>query len=123
MTASRAKIQCLLLVSWAIAGCASVPPPLSELGAAEARIASARELRAARYAPADLDAAESRLQSARTAMQAGDYALAAQQIEQAQVEAELAAAKARAAQAREQVQRKTEDNARLRRQLAVGGGR
>ena len=123
MTASRAKIHCLLAVSCAIAGCASVPPPLSELSAAEARIATARELRAARYAQADLDAAESKLQLARTAIDAKDYDLANQQIEQVQAGAELAAAKAREAQAREQVRRKTEDNARLRRQLAVGGGR
>ncbi|MDX2298468.1 MAG: DUF4398 domain-containing protein [Xanthomonadaceae bacterium] len=112
-----------MAVSCAIAGCASVPPPLSELSAAEARIATARELRAARYAQADLDAAESKLQLARTAIDAKDYDLANQQIEQAQAGAELAAAKAREAQAREQVRRKTEDNARLRRQLAVGGGR
>lgn len=122
MTVSRAKIHCLLVVSCVITACASVPPPLAQRDAAEAQISLARELRAARYAPAELEAAESKLQLARAALDAKDYPLASAQIEQAQVAAELAAAKAREAQASQEVQRKTEDNERLRRQLATGGG-
>lgn len=123
MTVSRAKIHGLLVVSFVIAGCASVPPPLAQLDAAESQISLARELRAARFAQAELDAAEAKLQQARAAINAKDYPLASAQIEQAQIEAELAAAKAREAQVGQEVQRKTEDNERLRRQLAVGGAR
>lgn len=122
MTVSRAKIHCLLVVSCVITACASVPPPLAQRDAAEAQISLARELRAARYAPAELEAAESKLQLARAALEAKDYPLASVQIEQAQIAAELAAAKAREAQASQEVQRKTEDNDRLRRQLTTGGG-
>lgn len=123
MTPSRPKIHWLLAISCVIAGCAAAPAPLSQLNTAESQIALARELRAARYAPSDLDVAESRLQLARGAIDAKDYALAGQLIEQGQVAAELAAVRARVAQAEEAVRRKTEENARLRRQLSAGGGR
>src|SRR3546814_7490657 len=66
MTVSPLKIQsCVVLLL--LAGCASVPPPTAALAEAEARIAMAREQRAARYVPADLDAAEATLQAAREA--------------------------------------------------------
>src|SRR3546814_5412396 len=85
MTVSPLKIQsCVVLLL--LAGCASVPPPTAALAEAEARIAMAREQRAARYVPADLDAAEATLQAAREAMAHEDYTLAQQQADEALVQ-------------------------------------
>lgn len=121
MTVSQLKIQsCVVLLL--LAGCASVPPPTTALADAEARIAMAREQRAARYVPADLDAAEATLQAAREAMAQEDYALAQQQADEALVQADLAIAKAREAALREQVREKAEANRQLRVQLGLRGG-
>ncbi|MDP1697947.1 MAG: DUF4398 domain-containing protein [Xanthomonadaceae bacterium] len=121
MTVSPLKIQSCLAVLL-LAGCASVPPPTSALAEAEARIAIAREQRAARYVPADLDAAEATLQAARETMARKDYALAQQQADEVLAQADLAIARAREAALREQVRAKTEDNRQLRQQLGLRGG-
>lgn len=88
---------------------------------AEARIAMAREQRAARHAPADLDAAEAALQGAREAMVREDYALAQQQAAESLVLGDLAIAKAGEAALRAQVRELTEQNRQLRRQLGLRG--
>jgi hypothetical protein len=120
MTVSQLKIQSCLAVLL-LAGCASVPPPSAALAETEARIAMAREQRAARYVPADLDAAEATAQVAREAMASKDYALAQQLAAESLALADLAIAGAREAALREQVRAKAEENRQLRRQLGLRG--
>src|SRR3546814_19962474 len=82
----------------------------------------AREQRAARYVPADLDAAEATLQAAREAMAHEDYTLAQQQADEALVQADLAIAKTREAALIEQVREKSDANRQSRLQLGLRGG-
>lgn len=121
MTVSRLDIPCCAIVLL-LTACASVPPPLSALAEAEAHIATAREQRAARLAPTDLNAAEAALQAAREAMARKDYALAQQQAAQSLVLGDLAIAKAGEATLRAQVRERTEENQQLRAQLGLRGG-
>lgn len=120
MTVLRRKLLCAATVL--LTACASLPPPTAALADAEARIAMAREQRAARYAPADLDAAEAALLAAREAMDRKDFALAQQQASAALVQGDLALARAGEAALRAQVRDKTEENRQLRRQLGLRGG-
>ncbi|PIX60970.1 MAG: hypothetical protein COZ47_04485 [Lysobacterales bacterium CG_4_10_14_3_um_filter_64_11] len=120
MTVLRRKLLCAATVL--LTACASLPPPTAALADAEARIAMAREQRAARYAPADLDAAEAALLAAREAMDRKDFALAQQQASAALVQGDLALARAGEAALRAQVRGKTEENRQLRRQLGLRGG-
>lgn len=120
MTVLRLKIQCCA-IALVLTGCASVPPPRSALAEAEARIATAREHRAARLAPADLDAAEAALQAAREAMAREDYPLAQQQAAESLVLGDLAIAKAGEAALRAQVRQRSEENRQLRAQLGLRG--
>ena len=103
----------------ALAGCASAPPPLSELDDAAALIERAQSADAARHAPADLRFAEDKLARARAAVDDKDYDAAALLADQAEVDAEFALAKARLASARTAVEAKAAANERLRRD--VGG--
>lgn len=121
MTVLRRKIPCTA-IALLLSACASVAPPNLALADAEARIAMAREQRAARYAPADLNAAESALLAAREAMARKDFALAQQQASASLVQGDLAIAKAAEASLRVQLREKTEDNRLLRRQLGLRGG-
>ena len=121
MTPTRSKIHrtaaaALLLVG--LAGCASVPPPTAELGAADAAIATvAATPEATRYAADELAAARHELAAAQAAMAQQDYALALRLAAGAQADVDLARAKGRALAARSAVAAKTEDNEALRRRL------
>jgi hypothetical protein len=72
-----------------LAGCASVPPPDQQLGAARAMVAQAQPL-AARDAPMELSTAQSELARAEQAMKRADYANARIYAEQAEVDAKYA---------------------------------
>jgi hypothetical protein len=120
MTVLRLKIQCCA-IALLLTACASVPPPSSALTEAEARIAMAREQRATRHAPAELDAAEAALQQAREAMAREDYTLAQQQAAESLVLGDLAIAKAGEAALRAQVREQAEQNRQLRMQLGLRG--
>lgn len=119
MTPSRRKIHRTLPVlgALALAACASLPPPVAQLDAADAALVGAREVRAQQLAPEGLRAAEVRLEAARAAMDARDYDEARRLAELAEAEAELATARSRAAAWRAEVERKTGQNASLRRSL------
>ena len=105
-----------------LAGCATAPPPMRELADADQAVRAARDAGAATFAPVELRFAEDKLGRARAASEAEDYAEAGTLARQALVDSELAAAKASAGKARAEVQARSEDNARLRRELLGDGG-
>ena len=72
-----------------LAGCASVPPPSQQLGAARAMVAQAQPV-AARDAPMGLATAQNKLAGAEQAMKREDYANARIYAEQAEVDAKYA---------------------------------
>lgn len=124
MTRTRLEIHAAGLgLAVLLAGCASTPAPTGLLDDADMAVQAAREARADDYAPVELGFAEEKLAAARIAMEEGDYAVAASQAEQAEINAALARARSRAAIGRAQVQQQTEENARLRRELLGDGGR
>lgn len=82
------------------AGCATPPPPSTEiLARAEQSVEQADQAGARRFDPGNLDSAKEKLDRARTAAKKGDQKLAAQLAEQAELDAELAAARGRSASA------------------------
>lgn len=105
-----------------LAACASTPPPRTALDAAELAIENARKLGAQDYAPVELGRATQRLASAGAAFAERDYAAADRDATQAELEAQLAQYRSRAATGREEVRRRTDENARLRRELLGDGG-
>lgn len=100
-----------------VAACASTPPPRGLLDGADRAIGAARAARAEDYAPVELGHAQERLAAARAAMAERDYDAAAQYALQSEVDARLAETRSRAASGREQIQQRSEENARLRREL------
>ena len=120
MTPTRRKIHrtaaaaCLLV---GLAGCASVPPPVAQLDAADAAITVAARSDAQRYAADELAAARNQLAAAQAAMAQRDYVQAQQLAAEAQADADLARAKGRALAAQSAVATKTDDNANLRQRL------
>ena len=106
-----------------LAGCASTPPPTAELAAAESAVAEAAGGSAGDFAPVELGFARDKLAAAQAAVEAREYERARSAAAQAQADAELALAKSRAAQARAEVQRRSEENAALRRDLLGEEGR
>jgi len=120
MTPSRRKIHrtataaCLLVV---VSGCASLPPPTAEIGAANAAITIASTPDGQRYAGDELAAARNDLAAAQVAMAKEDYDRVRMLVAAAMADADLARAKGRALAAQSAVADKTEDNATLRRRL------
>ena len=120
MTPTRRKIHrtaaaaCLLV---GLAGCASVPPPVAQLDAADAAITVAARSDAQRYAADELAAARNQLAAAQAAMAQRDYVQAQQLAAEAQADADLARAKGRALAAQSAVATKIDDNANLRQRL------
>lgn len=106
----------ILALALALAGCASVPPPNDSMNLAQAQLQTARDAGAADYAPVDLGFAQDKFQQAQAAMAERKYADAANLAEESRADAELAQAKARLGAARAQIQRKVQENTRLRQQ-------
>lgn len=99
-------------------GCASIPPPTAELGAADAAIATvAATPEAKRYAADELDAARHELAAAQAAMVQQGYAQARLLSAGALADADLARAKGRALATQSAVVTRAEDNATLHRRL------
>jgi hypothetical protein len=103
-----------------LAACATAPPPMTELAAADAAIGIAREARAAEFAPVEFGFAEDKRRAAEAALDGRDHAAARQLALQAEADAALAAAKSRAAIGRNAVQQKSRENSQLRRELLGG---
>ena len=103
-----------LSLTLTLAGCASVPPPNDSMNLAQAKLQAARDAGAADYAPVDLGFAQDKFQQAQTAMAERKYADAANLAKESRADAELASAKARLGAERAQIQRKVQENTRLR---------
>ena len=114
----------ILVLALTLAGCASVPPPKDSMNLAQSQLQMARHAGAADYAPVDLGFAQDKFQLAQAAMAERKYADAANLAEESRADAELAQAKARLGAARAQIQRKVQENTRLRQQgeQAAGAG-
>jgi hypothetical protein len=110
-----------VLLAGVLTACASTPPPLAELDAADAALLQARNLQAEALAPVELGFAVSKRAEADAAVEQRDYRRAQALANQAAADAALASAKSRAAAARADVQRKTSENARLRAELLGEG--
>ena len=106
----------VLVLALALTGCASVPPPNDSMNQAQNQLQMARDAGAADYAPVDLGFAQDKFQQAQAAMAERKYADAANLAEESRADAELAQAKARLGAARAQIQRKVQENTRLRQQ-------
>jgi hypothetical protein len=120
MTPSRRKIHRTAVAAVLLAGlggCASVPPPTAELGAADNTIHLAATPDVLHYAAAELDAARRELADAQAASAQQDYPQARALAAAAQADADLARAKGRALAEQAEVAAKTEENATLRRRL------
>ncbi|MFA6230609.1 MAG: DUF4398 domain-containing protein [Rhodanobacter sp.] len=103
-----------LVMTLALASCASVPPPNDSMSLAQTQLQSARDAGAADYAPVDLGFAQDKFQAAQAAMAERKYAEAANLAGESVADAELARSKARLAAARSQIQAKLDENNRLR---------
>lgn len=101
-------------IGFALAGCATIPPPDNSMNRAQAQLQAARDADAADYAPVDLGFAQDKFQQAQAAMASRKYAVAADLSEESRADAELAQAKARLGAARAQIQSKVQENTRLR---------
>ncbi|MHB1059008.1 MAG: DUF4398 domain-containing protein [Rhodanobacter sp.] len=112
----RIRAATALLLTLALAGCASVPPPNDSMNMAQSQLQMARDAGAADYAPVDLGFAQDKFQQAQAAMAERKYADAASLAEESRADAELAQAKARLGAARAQIQGKVQENTRLRSQ-------
>jgi hypothetical protein len=106
----------VLVLTLALTGCASVPPPDDSMNRAQTQLQGARDAGAADYAPVDLGFAQDKFQQAQAAMAQRKYADAANLAEESRADAELAWAKARLGAARAQIQSKVQENTRLRSQ-------
>lgn len=110
----------------ALAGCATVPPPVDALAGAESAIRMARDAGAEDHAPLELRFARDRLEEAQDAMVQRQHARAGDLAEEAQADAELARAKAELAAQRQRNDAQRDDNERLRQSLlepdAAAGG-
>ena len=113
-----AAVPVLLVLSLSLGGCASVPPPDTQMNQAQAQLQSARDAGAPDYDPVDFGFAQDKFQQAQTAMANRKYSQAADLADESRADATLARTKALLAAARAQIQSKTDANGRLRAQNA-----
>lgn len=116
------RASAALILTLALAGCATVPPPNDSMNRAQQQLQQARDAGAADYAPVDLDFAQNKFQQAQAAMSTRHYADAAKLASESGADAELAQAKARLGAVRAQVQKKEQENSRLRAKGAQDAG-
>jgi len=118
---ATAAIAAGLFLAAVLAGCASVPPPVAELDAAEHAVRHAAALGPRGSALQVLTEARQRLDSARDAGTRGRHAEALAAARQAEAAAQHAAALARRATLAAEVESKAARNADLRRRLLIQG--
>jgi hypothetical protein len=100
-----------------VAGCASVPAPTEQIAVSKAAVANAVGAGGPEFAPAEMRAAQDKLDRANQAMAAKDYERARWLAEEAQVDAQLAVTKARSAKAQKAAYALQEDSRVLREEL------
>lgn len=111
----------VLLLTATLTACASAPVPTTELVRARDALARAQSAGAADYAPVDYKMAREGLDEGRELIDSREHTLARQELQQAEVRAELATAKSNAARLRADVQAKETEIANLRRELLGEG--
>jgi len=122
MTRIRRKIHDLALLGLvglaaALAGCATVPPPIQMMDRAQSEIRAARTAGAATAAPEALAEAERRLAAAQQFSTKGDNGKAADKAAEAEAAAATARARADASRLGEQIQQQSSVNASLQADL------
>jgi len=122
MTRTRRKIHDLALLGLvglaaALAGCATVPPPIQMMDRAQSEIRAARGAGAATAAPEALAEAERRLAAAQQFSAKGDNGKAADKAAEAEAAAATARARADASRLGEQIQQQSSVNASLQADL------
>lgn len=118
----RFPLLALVLAS-ALIACASLPPPTSELAAAQQAVTRADGADADQYAPQELAAARSGLTRAQGAMAAGRDDEARRLALMAAADADLAHARSRDALASAELAQRRTEIAELRRRLQMEDGR
>ncbi len=112
MNIHRASIPVLASLFLALAGCASAPPPTSQMAVAEAAVLSANTASTSESAPRELQIAVDKLAGARQAVARKDFERARQLADEAQVDAQLAEMHAQSARSRKAAQ-ESQDAARV----------
>lgn len=100
-----------------LVGCAGAPPPRGEMAAGALAVSEAQQAQASQYAPAELYIARQKMETAKQAMNDGDYTKARRFAEQALVDAQLAEAKAQAEIQRQNVEELRKSIESLRRAI------
>ncbi len=103
-----------------LCGFGSTSPNTADMEEAMRSLDAARSAGAATYAPLELGFASERMEQAQLALAAKDKAAVQRITEEVIVTAELAVAKVHLAKAREQMEQKTQENAKLRNDLLSG---
>jgi hypothetical protein len=101
----------------AVASCASIPAPTTQLAVSQAAVASAVSAGAPELAPLEMKIARDKLDSANTALAANNYNLARALAEQVEVDAKLAETKARSVKAQKAAALSNDDTRVLREEL------
>jgi hypothetical protein len=104
----------------ALGACASTPPPIDAVAAADLALQQAETAQAATYAPGDLLRAREQLDNAKAEMRGENHANARRLAEQSAADAQLAIAKSRAAVAAAADKAAQESMSALRQQTAPG---
>jgi len=112
------RLAAPVLAILAMAACASLPPPTSELAVSTAAVAHAAGAGANEAAPIDMNSARDKLTRANKAMADKDYKQALVLSNEAQADARLAEAKADAARAAKAAAAVQADSDALREELA-----
>ena len=112
---------CGLAIAFALAGCASLPPPTAELDAAQQAVARAENADADQYAAAELAQARDALARAQAAMARGREDDARLDANAATADADLARVLSQAATTRADRRQRAAELAALRARLQVGG--
>jgi len=112
----------MLGVVLALTACASVPPPTSELAAAQQAVSRANDADAEQYAVHDLAQARQALRLAQSAMASGRNADALMLARQASANADLATAHSKEAVANTELAQRRAEVADLRQRLGMEGG-
>ena len=125
MSPSFAQIRWLLhagILGFALAGCASLPPPTAELSAARQALNRAEGADAAQYSSASLEQARNGLSRAQAAMSAGQEVDARRLALAAAADADLAYAESRAQVTQQEYRQHRQEVADLRQRLQVDDG-
>ena len=119
---NRRALLGALSVLAALAGCASMPPPTSQVSAARQSVTRAGTADADQYAPADIARARDELQQAQAALGTGRNEDALALANSAAADADLAYATSRSQTTQQDFQQRVQEIAALRQKLKVDDG-